>query len=252
MTARQCTSGKTVNRMLHVDESTDDLLTSSRRCACSARRPAARSATWPTTASTALLPGDGAGRRGPRHRLPPALPRLPARRPGARPRDRHRHDRRQGRPLASGRASRPTATPTSTSRSARNDGLVLSGTKAIVTAAPYVHEFLVMPCRTHRPEDADCAVCCAVPLDADGPDHRRAAGRAAGRGGRASSPNQYGQSTGVRAVFDDVFVPWERVFLAGETAEARPRHHGLRHPSPPHLHRCARRLRRPADRRRAR
>jgi len=27
----------------------------------------------------------------------------------------------------------------------RADGIVLRGTKAIVTAAPYVHEFLVMP-----------------------------------------------------------------------------------------------------------
>lgn len=27
--------------------------------------------------------------------------------------------------------------------------------------APYMHEFLVMPCRTHTREDADFAVCCA-------------------------------------------------------------------------------------------
>ena len=29
----------------------------------------------------------------------------------------------------------------------RPDGIVIRGTKAIVTGAPYVHEFLVMPCR---------------------------------------------------------------------------------------------------------
>ena len=50
----------------------------------------------------------------------------------------------------------------------RPDGIVLRGTKAIVTAAPYVHEFLVMPCRTMTPEDADFAVACAVPVDAPG------------------------------------------------------------------------------------
>lgn len=33
---------------------------------------------------------------------------------------------------------------------------------------PYMHEFLVMPCRTHWPEDANFAVCCAVPVDAEG------------------------------------------------------------------------------------
>ena len=44
----------------------------------------------------------------------------------------------------------------------RPDGVVIRGTKAIVTGAPYMHEFLVMPCRTHTPEDADFAVACAV------------------------------------------------------------------------------------------
>jgi 4-hydroxybutyryl-CoA dehydratase / vinylacetyl-CoA-Delta-isomerase len=50
----------------------------------------------------------------------------------------------------------------------RPDGIVIRGAKAIVTAAPYVHEFLVMPCRTHTKEDRDCAVCCAVPVDSPG------------------------------------------------------------------------------------
>jgi uncharacterized membrane protein YhaH (DUF805 family) len=37
-------------------------------------------------------------------------------------------------------------------------GIVISGTKAIVTGAPYMHELLVMPCRNMGPEDADFAV----------------------------------------------------------------------------------------------
>jgi 4-hydroxybutyryl-CoA dehydratase/vinylacetyl-CoA-Delta-isomerase len=47
-------------------------------------------------------------------------------------------------------------------------GITLSGTKAIVTGAPYMHEFLVMPGRQMGPEDADFAVCCALPCDAPG------------------------------------------------------------------------------------
>nr|WP_211254901.1 4-hydroxyphenylacetate 3-hydroxylase N-terminal domain-containing protein [Nevskia soli] len=47
-------------------------------------------------------------------------------------------------------------------------GIVIRGTKAIVTGAPYMHEFLVMPCRTHTAEEAHFAVCCAVPVDAPG------------------------------------------------------------------------------------
>jgi 4-hydroxybutyryl-CoA dehydratase/vinylacetyl-CoA-Delta-isomerase len=50
----------------------------------------------------------------------------------------------------------------------RPDGIVIRGTKAIVTGAPYVHGFLVMPGRSLEKADADFAVCCAVPLDAPG------------------------------------------------------------------------------------
>ena len=96
----------------------------------------------------------------------------------------------------------------------RRDGIVLRGVKAIVTAAPYVHEFLVMPCRNMTAADADYAVCCAVPLDAEG---LTIVARPAGRPGQpaAKFSARYGQSTGV-LIFDDVLVPWERVFLAGE------------------------------------
>ena len=100
----------------------------------------------------------------------------------------------------------------------RPDGIVIRGTKAIVTGAPYVHEFLVMPCRTMTAGDADFAVCCAVPVDAPGVT---IIARPAGRPGEkaATFSGRYGQSTGV-VVFDDVFVPHDRVFLAGEYAEA--------------------------------
>lgn len=96
-------------------------------------------------------------------------------------------------------------------------GIVISGTKAIVTGAPYMHEFLVMPCRTHAPEDADFAVACAVPVDAPGVT---IVARPAGRPGEAAAAfsAKYGQSTGV-VLFDRVFVPHEQVFLAGETEE---------------------------------
>ena len=93
-------------------------------------------------------------------------------------------------------------------------GIVISGTKAIVTGAPYVHELLVMPCRNMSEADADFAVCCAVPVDADGVT---IVARPAGRPGEKAAlfSRKYGQSTGV-VVFDRVFVPWERVFFAGE------------------------------------
>jgi 4-hydroxybutyryl-CoA dehydratase / vinylacetyl-CoA-Delta-isomerase len=93
-------------------------------------------------------------------------------------------------------------------------GIVLSGAKAIITGAPYMHELLVMPCRNMVEADADFAVCCAVPIDAE---NLTIVSRPAGRPGEAAAKfsGRYGQSTGV-AIFDRVFVPWERVFLAGE------------------------------------
>jgi 4-hydroxybutyryl-CoA dehydratase/vinylacetyl-CoA-Delta-isomerase len=96
----------------------------------------------------------------------------------------------------------------------RRDGLLLRGVKAIVTGAPYMHELLVMPCRNMTEPDADYAVCTAVPIDAPG---LTLVARPAGRPGEAAAmfSSRYGQCTAV-AIFDDVFVPWERVFLAGE------------------------------------
>jgi 4-hydroxybutyryl-CoA dehydratase/vinylacetyl-CoA-Delta-isomerase len=98
--------------------------------------------------------------------------------------------------------------------SRRRDGIVLRGAKAIVTGAPYMHALLVMPCRNMTQIDSDYAVCCAVPIDAPG---LTLVARPAGRPGEAAATfsGRYGQSTAV-AIFDDVFVPWARVFLAGE------------------------------------
>ena len=97
-------------------------------------------------------------------------------------------------------------------------GIVISGTKAIVTGAPYVHELLVMPCRNMGREDADFAVCCAVPVDAPGITMiARPAGRPGEKleHGDALFSRKYGQSTAV-VMFDKVFVPHDSVFYAGE------------------------------------
>jgi 4-hydroxybutyryl-CoA dehydratase / vinylacetyl-CoA-Delta-isomerase len=115
----------------------------------------------------------------------------------------------------------------------RADGVVISGTKAIVTAAPYVHELVVMPGRNMTAADADFAVCCAVPVDAAG---LTIVARRAGRPGEAgaSFSGRYGQSTGV-CLFERVFVPWERVFCAGEWQHAG---EILYHYTAQHRHTC--------------
>jgi 4-hydroxybutyryl-CoA dehydratase / vinylacetyl-CoA-Delta-isomerase len=217
MTARQGTSGKTVNRMLHIDETSTDLL-------------------YKLEAVRLVCRESGCAQRYLSHDALNGLFQATRRADAERGTDYHERllaylHRVQDEDLTLGiamtdakgdRSKRPgqQANPDTYVHVAerRPDGIVIRGTKAIVTGAPYMHEFLVMPCRTHAPEDADFAVACAVPVDAEGVT---IVAKPAGRPGEAAAKfsAKYGQSVGV-VVFEDVFVPHERVFLAGETEEA--------------------------------
>ena len=217
MTARQGTSGKTVNRMLHIDETSTDLL-------------------YKLEAVRLVCRESGCAQRYLSHDALNGLFQATRRADAERGTDYHERllaylHRVQDEDLTLGiamtdakgdRSKRPgqQANPDTYVHIAerRPDGIVIRGTKAIVTGAPYMHEFLVMPCRTHAPEDADFAVACAVPVDAEGVT---ILAKPAGRPGEAAAKfsAKYGQSVGV-VMFEDVFVPHERVFLAGETEEA--------------------------------
>jgi len=220
MTAKQATSGKTVNRLAHINETNQDLLQKleATRLVCAESGCAQRYLTHDglNALSAATQVADAQHGASSASRYDRFLAYL------------HRvqdedltlgiamTDGKGDRSKRPGQQDRPDAYVHITER--RPDGIVIRGTKAIVTAAPYVHEFLVMPCRTMTPDDADFAVCCAVPVDAPGVT---IIARAAGRPGEkaATFSGRYGQSTGV-VVFDDVFVPHDRVFLAGEVEEA--------------------------------
>ena len=213
MRAVQASSGKTVNRMLHVDQSSADLLNKLEavRVLCQetgcAQRYLAHDAFSALAQATARVDADKGTRYGERFTA-------------------YLHDF-QDKDLSIGiamtdakgdRSKRPHEQANVDSYvhivEKNGKGIVISGTKAIVTGAPYMHEFLVMPCRNMAEADAAFAVCCAVPCDADG---ITIVARPAGRPGEKAAlfSHKYGQSTGV-VVFDRVFVPWERVFLAGE------------------------------------
>lgn len=109
------------------------------------------------------------------------------------------------------------------------NGIVVRGAKANITGAPYVHEFIVLPTRAMQKEDGDYAVSFAVPVDAPG---IKIIAKPAGRPEDADAPfsSNFGQSTAL-VIFNDVFVPWDRVFLCGEweytgkLAEAFANHH---------------------------
>jgi 4-hydroxybutyryl-CoA dehydratase/vinylacetyl-CoA-Delta-isomerase len=213
MTARQGTSGKTVNRMLHIDEHSTDLLHKLEAVRLVCRVSGCAQRYLAHDALNGIL--QSAKRADDTHGTDYSQ------------RFKHYLHEIQDRDLTLGiamtdakgdRSKRPgeQANPDAYVhiKERRRDGIVIRGIKAIVTGAPYMHEFLVMPGRTHTREDAGCAVCCAVPVDAPGVT---IIARPAGRPGEASAKfsAKYGQSTGV-VVFDDVFVPNDRVFLAGE------------------------------------
>jgi len=217
MTARQGTSGKEVNRMLHINETSGDLL-------------------HKLEAVRLLCKEVGCAQRYLSHDALNALYQATARADAAHGTDYHQRfvnylhevqerdltlgvamtDAKGDRSKRAGLQANPDVYVHIKER--RPDGIVIRGTKAIVTGAPYMHEFLVMPCRTHTAEDADFAVCCAVPIDAPGVT---IVSRPAGRPGEAAAKfsARYGQSVAV-VLFDDVFVPHERVFFAGEHEEA--------------------------------
>ncbi len=216
MTARQGTSGKTVNRMLHINETSTDLLhkLEAVRLVCKVSGCAQRYLTHDALNGIfqATRRTDDAHGTDYAQRFLNYLHEV---------QDRDltlgvaMTDAKGDRSKRPGAQANPDVYVHIVER--RPDGIVIRGTKAIVTGAPYMHEFLVMPCRTHTKEDADFAVCCAVPVDAPGVT---IVARPAGRPGEAAAKfsAKYGQSTGV-VVFDDVFVPHDRVFLAGETEE---------------------------------
>lgn len=102
----------------------------------------------------------------------------------------------------------------------RPDGIIVRGAKAHQTGMCNSHEVLVMPTVAMSPEDRDYAVSFSVPTDAEGIyiiigrqscDTRKAENSSLDVGNV-----EFG---GVEAlvVFDDVFVPNDRIFMNGET-----------------------------------
>lgn len=103
----------------------------------------------------------------------------------------------------------------------RKDGIVVRGAKAHQTGMVNSHEILVMPTIAMAPEEKDWAVAFSIPVDADGIisiygrqscDTRKIEKNADIDLGNA---NFGGHET--LTIFNDVFIPNERIFLNGET-----------------------------------
>ena len=100
----------------------------------------------------------------------------------------------------------------------RDDGIVVRGAKAHQTGSLSSHEIICLPTRAMRKGDEDYAVAFAIPQDAPGLIHVV---------GRSSLDTRELDGCDIgnfkyskycpTLIFNDVFVPKERVFLCGET-----------------------------------
>jgi 4-hydroxybutyryl-CoA dehydratase/vinylacetyl-CoA-Delta-isomerase len=105
----------------------------------------------------------------------------------------------------------------------RDDGIVVRGAKAHQTGAVNSHEVIVMPTMAMREEDRDYAVSFALPSDARGIVYimgRQSCDTRKLEAGTLDRGNQCYGGHEALVVFDNVFVPWERVFMCGEYAFA--------------------------------
>lgn len=98
----------------------------------------------------------------------------------------------------------------------RSDGIVIRGAKAHTTNTPFVNEVIVLPTRALGEADAAYAVACAVPADAKGLRMIASPFGGGGRPGLHHPLSAHHHLVDTVTLFDDVFVPHERVFLAGE------------------------------------
>jgi len=217
MTATEQSTGKTVNRMLHIDRGHQDLIEKleatrlvCREAGCAQRYLAHDSLSAVYQATFAIQRDAAAGSQEAEvhDRFLAYLHRV------------QDEDLAIGVAMTDGKGDRSLRPHEQANADAyvhiterRADGIVIRGAKAIITGAPYMHELLVMPCRNMTEADADFAVCCAVRVDVE---NLTIVSKPAGRPGEnaAKFSAKFGQCTAV-AIFEDVFVPWDRVFLAG-------------------------------------
>ena len=101
----------------------------------------------------------------------------------------------------------------------REDGIVVRGAKAHQTGVLNSHEVIVMPTQSMRAEDADYAVSFAVPTDTPGITMiigRQSCDTRKREGGELDVGNSEFGGVEALTIFEDVFVPNERIFLCGE------------------------------------
>ena len=99
----------------------------------------------------------------------------------------------------------------------REDGIIVRGAKCHQTGSLSAHEIIVLPTRALRKGEEEFAVAFAIPSDTAGVIH--VVGRSSldtREQDGCDCGNQRYSKYAPTVIFDNVFVPWNRVFLCGE------------------------------------
>ncbi len=101
----------------------------------------------------------------------------------------------------------------------RDDGIVVRGAKVMICGIAAANEIFILPGTAYREDDADCAISFVIPKDTEGltiVETRHPSDRRDEEEG-FDNPVIEGGITQAFLLFEDVFVPNERVFMCGET-----------------------------------
>jgi len=96
------------------------------------------------------------------------------------------------------------------------DGIVVKGAKLHITSAPATNEIIVVPTRQMRENEAEYAVSFAIPSNTKGVHFICRNGRGPWSDREFHPDHPVRELTEAMIVFDNVFVPWDRVFMCGE------------------------------------
>lgn len=97
----------------------------------------------------------------------------------------------------------------------RSDGIIVKGAKAHTTQSAVSDEIIVIPTRAMRENDKDYAIAFAIPANTQGLKmYTRPIDEIEGNTSAILSKKDYELET--LTVFDNVFIPWDRVFLFKE------------------------------------
>jgi 4-hydroxybutyryl-CoA dehydratase / vinylacetyl-CoA-Delta-isomerase len=98
----------------------------------------------------------------------------------------------------------------------RDDGVVISGGKQHVVGAAVVHELFVVPSRAMGPDEADMAIACAIPVNTPGLKLVSTTTAPRAEDDRHFPFSREHSIPDSIVMFEDVFVPNDRIFLDGE------------------------------------